>query len=357
MQNNSSPFDSAPIKPVPFGRSGLRVPPLIFGATSLGNLFRLVSDEEKAGIVAAWAECGLNPFVVDSAGKYGAGMSLEVIGRELGKLNVPADRVVISNKLGWRRVPLNGTAPTFEPDAWFGLEYDAVQDISYEGILRCWHEGNELLGDYSANLVSVHDPDEYLAASTSTADRANRMQDLLDAYRALTELKEQGEVAAVGVGAKNWTVIEELSRHCDFDWVMFANSFTILKHPPDLCAFMERLAEQGVAIINSAVFHGGFLLGGELYDYRKLDPSSSDDQSLLGWREQFSTICKRFEVSEFDVGVAFGHAHPAITAIALSSSRGDRVAGHIASIQKTVPNEVWTALKAQQLIRTDIDFL
>ena len=143
------------------GRTGLNIPRVVFGATSLGNLFRALSDSTKREIVQAWVANVAAPIVIDSAGKYGAGLSLEVIGRELAALGVDPSAVIISNKLAWRRVPLETPEPTFEPGAWFGIEHDAVQDISYEGILRCWHEGNELLGHYQAQLVSVHDPDEY----------------------------------------------------------------------------------------------------------------------------------------------------------------------------------------------------
>ncbi|MEM7559569.1 MAG: aldo/keto reductase [Planctomycetota bacterium] len=341
---------------VELGKTGLQVPPLFFGATSLGNLFREVEDEEKAAIVDAWASSRLAPFVVDSAGKYGAGLSLEVIGRELDRLRIPADQAIISNKLGWRRVPLDGPEPTFEPGAWFGLEHDAVQDISYEGILRCWREGNELLGR-EAQVVSVHDPDEYLDAAQNDPERKQRLDDLVDAYRALSELKEQGRVAAVGVGAKNWRAIEALDQYCSFDWVMLANSFTIMRHPEELDEFMRHLAENNVAIINSALFQGGFLLGGEFFDYRKIDSTNAEDLKRLNWRDRFQQLCKEFEVSAFDVGVAFGKAHPAVTAVALSSSRADRVESHINALQAKVPVELWSRMRQAGLIADHIDFL
>ncbi len=136
----------------PFGKTGLSLPPLVFGATSLGNLFRAVSDAEKSDIVRAWFEHGLSPVVIDSAGKYGAGLSLEVIGRELAALGIQPDQVVISNKLAWRRVPLTTPEPTFEPGAWVDIQHDALQDISYQGIRRCWQEGNLLLGGYRGRV-------------------------------------------------------------------------------------------------------------------------------------------------------------------------------------------------------------
>ncbi|MCA9133343.1 MAG: aldo/keto reductase, partial [Planctomycetales bacterium] len=285
----------------PLGHTGLKIPPIVFGATTLGNLFRAVSDDEKSAIVQQWLRSGLSPVVIDTAGKYGAGLSLEVLARELSRLGAAPDALLISNKLAWRRVPLTTPEPTFEPGAWFGIQHDAVQDISYAGILRCWEEGNALLGDYRAQLVSVHDPDEYLAAAESPADRSRRLEDIVEAYRALGELKSAGEVAAVGIGAKDWQIIRELDGHCAFDWVMFANSFTIMSHPLELREFIQSLADRGVGVINSALFHGGFLLGGNFFDYRPLNGSQPEDQQRLQWRTRFQHACREVGVSPFQV--------------------------------------------------------
>ena len=341
----------------PLGKTTLQIPPLVFGATTLGNLFRLVPEPDKADIVAGWLDCGLSPVVIDTAGKYGAGLALEVIGRELDRQQADQSAVLISNKLGWRRVPLSGPQPTFEPGAWFGLSHDAVQDISYDGILRCWDEGNCLLGNYSAQMVSVHDPDEYLAAASDVADRTRRMDDIVAAYQALHELKAAGKVAAVGVGAKDWRTIRELDQHCELDWVMFANSLTIMHHPPSLIEFVDSLAARSVGVINSALFHGGFLLGGDFFDYRRIDPSNAADMQRMRWRESFEQVCQELEVSPFEVGVAFGRSHPGIAAVALSSSRAERIGQHVRAATATLPDSVWSALKQRGLISADYPFL
>ncbi len=339
------------------GKTGLQIPPLVFGATTLGNLFRLVPEQDKADIVAGWLGSGLAPVVIDTAGKYGAGLALEVIGRELERLGADPASVLISNKLGWRRVPLSAAEPTFEPGAWFGLAHDAVQDISYDGILRCWEEGNSLLGNYSAQMVSVHDPDEYLAVASDADDWRRRMDDIAAAYRALHELKAAGKVAAVGVGAKDWRTVQRLDQRCELDWVMLANSLTIMHHPPALIEFVDSLAERKVGVINSALFHGGFLLGGDLFDYRRVDPSDPADAQRLQWRDKFERVCQALELSPFDVGVAFGRSHPGVTAIALSSSRAERIAEHVAAATATLPGSAWQALREQGLISADYPFL
>lgn len=59
-----------------------------------------------------------------------------------------------------------------EPGTWDNLKYDAVQKISYHGILECWEQGCELLGGtYKPEIVSVHDPDEYLDAVINENDQ------------------------------------------------------------------------------------------------------------------------------------------------------------------------------------------
>ena len=121
----------------------------------------------------------------------------------------------------------------------------------------------------------MHDPDEYLAAAESPADRQRRFDDILGAYEALGEIKAAGQAAGIGVGAKDWRSIAEIDAHVALDWVMFANSYTLYSHPADLLAFMDLLHAKGVAIINSAVFNAGFLTGGDFFNYVKLDRANA----------------------------------------------------------------------------------
>ncbi|MDA8746184.1 hypothetical protein N9N28_16280 [Rubripirellula amarantea] len=107
-------------------------------------------------------------------------------------------------------MPLSTEEPTFEKGAWFGLEHDAEQQISYEGILECYEQGNALLGDFRAEWVSVQDPDEYLAAATDEADAQRRYRDILGAHKALVEVRKKGQVTGVGVGSKDCRIIKGL---------------------------------------------------------------------------------------------------------------------------------------------------
>ncbi len=334
----------------PVARPALKLPRIIFGATSLGNLFTASSDKTKSDIVDAWFDSSASTVAIDTAGKYGAGLSLEVISRELLRKGIPPESLIISNKLGWRRIPLVGDAPTFEPEVWIDLKYDATQDISSEGILRCWEEGNQLLSPYRANYVSVHDPDEYLAAATSPHDRQRRLTDILDAYKNLIQLRNTGKVTSVGIGAKDWRTIQSIESSCQLDWIMFANSFTIMQHPAELVDYISDLRDRNKHVINSAIFHGGFLLGSHFLDYKPLDRQIASHAAAIKWRDTYNKICLRWNITPFQAGLSFALSHPGIKSIALSSTNPARIAEQSRQVETIVDQGFWLDLKQHQLI-------
>lgn len=326
------------------------LPKVIFGTSALGNLYTALDYKDKLAIVAECIRHSPKPVVFDSAGKYGAGLALESLGASLKDLGVQPEDVIISNKLGWMRTELLGSEPTFEPGVWKNLQYDAIQNISYDGIMACFEQGNDLLGEYSPQMVSVHDPDEYLLAAGNEQERAKRYQDILDAYRALSDLKEAGKVTAVGVGAKDWRIIERISKDVKLDWVMIANSMTVHSHPEDLLAFMKQLEEQGIMIINSAVFNAGFLIGSDYYNYRLADKEK--DAELFRWREKFFSVCEKYHVKPAEACVRFGLSAPGVRSIALNTSSAKRVKGNVEMANVEIPDAFWKELREQGLIRS-----
>ncbi len=338
-------------KHTPLGMSGVSVPRLVYGTSCLGNLYEALPTTTKLEISRQWFEQTASPVVIDSAGKYGAGLALEVIGANLRELGVPARDIVISNKLGWLRRPLRAPEPTFEPGIWAGLEHDAEQCLSYDGIMECWEQGCELLGDpYRPQLVSVHDPDEYLAIATSSDDRKRRFDDIVEAYRALADLKRRGDVQAVGVGSKDWRVAREIDAVAPLDWVMIANCLTIYSHPLELLEFVAGLVARDVGVINSAVFHGGFLIGSRYFDYREVNPDRAADRPLFAWREKFVTLCREHEVSPAVACVQFALTPPGVAAVAMNTSNPAHVVNNAAAVDAAVPTAFWRAAKEAALV-------
>ena len=332
----------------------IEIPKVIFGTSALGNLFTALDPAIKLDIVSECVKHSKGKVVFDSAGKYGAGLALESLGKCLKELQVKPEDVIISNKLGWYRTELKTPEPTFEPGVWRDLKHDAVQKISYQGIIDCFEQGNELLGAYTPQLLSVHDPDEYLATARDEAEEQNLYEDILDAYRALSDLKQKHDVS-IGVGAKNWKAIERIYKDVKLDWVMIANSMTIKSHPKPLLDFMEQLKEDGVLIINSAVFHAGFLTGGDYYDYKLVSREQNPD--LFQWRDEFYKLCQEYDVSPASACVQFALTAPGVRSIALNTTNPARVKGNVEMVYTTIPQGFWKDMKSRGLISEDYQYL
>ena len=342
-----------------------KLSPIVFGTSCLGNLYREIPFETKVEIAAEWFKAFNRP-VIDSAGKYGAGLSLECIGKALKALGKKNGDLTISVKLGWRRSrrlrrlgdkpPYQFEEPTFEPGAWKGIEYDAMQDISYDGILRCYEEAKDLLGGFPIDLVSVHDPDEYLFHAEVQRDRDRRgknalcdlslsapLREIKEAYDALFELKARGEVESVGIGSKDWHAIEMLWREgVRFDWAMFACQPTILVHPPELISFVNELKSAGVTLIDSAVFNGGFLLGSDMLDYRKADPEK--DAEVFAFRERYLNLCRRYGLDPAAPAVQYAY-RLGFDSVALNTSSPKRILQNASYASVPVPDGFWREIE------------
>ncbi len=332
------------------GNQIFKLPPVIFGTSGLGNLYEVVPYETKLEIIRQSVTHAPGLPMFDTAGKYGAGLALEVLGKCLKELGVPKNGVIISNKLGWYQTALTTPEPTFEKGIWRDLKNDAVQKISYKGIIACFEQGNELLGDYDSHMASIHDPDEYLAAATDSKDDARRYNDILEAYTALVELKQQGKIISVGVGAKNWKSIQRISKDIKFDWVMIANSLSVKSHPADLLSFVKQLHESGTVIINSAVFNGGFLVGRDYYNYVLVDKTQAEGKALYEWRDQFFELCKAFNIQPAEACFNFGFNIPGVDSVAVSTVVPERVKRNIEMATKKIPKEFWKAMKEKGLL-------
>jgi D-threo-aldose 1-dehydrogenase len=143
----------------------------------------------------------------------------------------------------------------------------------------------------------------------------------------------------------------------DLDWVMLANSFTLYTHPTDLVTFMDQLHQKQIAIINAAVFNAGFLIGGDFFNYRKLDPNDADDREKFDWRERFFVLCKAHHVKATEVCIQFGKSHPGVVSLALSASEPRHIQENVAAIEVEIPVEFWNSIKVAGLINSNYPYL
>lgn len=339
--------------------SGIKIPSIIFGTSALGNLYKSLDKNTKLDIVRECLNSVDGPVVFDSAGKYGAGLALEELGRILTELEVESGKVVISNKLGWLRTELITAEPTFEKGVWIDINFDARQEISKDGIIRCLEQGKQLLGEgYQPGMLSVHDPDEYLAkAGDDQGLRIKLFDDIIEAYKVLFEFRKKNGPIAVGIGAKDWKIIRQITENINLDWVMIANSLTLYSHPEELVKFMSDQRDKGITIINSAVFNGGFLIGGDYFNYRPMDRKNPEELKVFKWRESFFKICDKFQVRPSHACIRFGMSHPAVSSIALNTSDPEHVKRNVFEVDNDVPSDLFSAMKESGLIDKNYTFV
>ena len=138
---------------------------------------------------------------------------------------------------------------------------------------------------------------------------------------------------------------------------MLANSFTIFNHPPGLLAFIDRLEKDGVGIINSAVFHGGFLTGGNHFDYQDIQPDSEKGKIIYPWREGFNKICSRHDVNPADACMQFGTSHSAIVSLALNTSKPEKMNRNVEILLKKITGAFWKDMKKVGLVDPEYAYL
>lgn len=155
------------------------------------------------------------------------------------------------------------------------------------------------------------------------------------------------------MGAKDWTVIRALLEAVPLDWVMLACSFTVCRHPRGVVDFVDRLQREGIGVVNSAVFHAGFLTGGAFFDYRRLDPASEADRPLFEWRDRFREVCRAHDVSPAAACVSFALSHPGVACVALNTSRPQQVRANVELGEARPAARFWSALKDAGLVRRD----
>src|SRR5947207_477083 len=128
-----------------FCKTGLAIPPIVFGTAALGNVPQVIPEQRKLAICGEWFRHLEPPGFVDVAYRHGDGLALEVLGRMLQRLGAAGDEVVIH------------------------LTIDA--DGSRSSVAKCWDKSCRLLGgEHGPKLVSI----------ASASD---------DAWRAVVDLK------------------------------------------------------------------------------------------------------------------------------------------------------------------------
>jgi D-threo-aldose 1-dehydrogenase len=327
------------------GRTSLRVTQLGFGTATLGDIRATVSEAQaSATIEAAWA-AGVGFF--DTAPWYGRTKSEHRLGAVLR--TKPRDSYALSTKVGrvFFRPPGAGGV---DAAGWAGaLPFELRFDYTRAGVLRSYEDSLQRLGIPSVDALLIHDLD----AGYHGEDGVRRYLDELDAgggFAALSELKEHGEIAAIGAGINVTGMIPRFLERFPLDVFIVAMPYTLLNQDA-LEAELALCVERGASVVIGAPFASGILaIGpreGATYGYR---PAEGD---VMARAQRIDELCQRFGVPLGAAALQFPFGHPAVVSIIPGPNAPEQVRTNLAWLRHDIPPELWASLKAERLIHPD----
>jgi D-threo-aldose 1-dehydrogenase len=320
-----------------------------FGSAPLGNLYRAISNEQALlTLQEAWMQ-QIRSF--DTAPLYRLGLAETRIGAFLReKLR---DDYILSTKVG--RL-LQRCAP--EAREGLGKFFDVparqvIYDYSYDGVMRSFEVSFERLGLDRIDILLCHDIDIFTHGSAEAS--APRTREFLDGgVRALSDLRSQGVVSAIGLGVNEWQVSETVARHSDVDLFLLAGRYTLLEQEA-LDSFLPLCLKKGMGVIIGGPFNSGILATGPkpgaFFNY---DLAPAD---ILKRVAAIEAVCTSHGVALRDAALQFPLMHPAVVNVIPGAITPAEVRGNVESLNAAIPAALWRDLVSQKLLRDDAPIL
>jgi D-threo-aldose 1-dehydrogenase len=309
-----------------------------FGAAPLGNYLQALTETECDALLdEAWHD-GLRYF--DVAPFYGLGLSERRVGRLLQSHR--GERYTLGTKVGRLLEPC---APS-EVNSLFYVDTPQVRwvyDYSYDGVMRSYEASLERLGVDRIDVLYVHDVDAFCHGSREASEAS--IQQLIErgGWRALTELRANGAVAAIGAGVNEWQPCARLLELVDPDIFLLAGRYTLLEQQP-LDTLLPECVKRNVGIVIGGPYNSGVLAGGDTYNYASAPAEVVERVRML------QSVCSQFDVRLNCAALQFVLAHPAVVSVIPGSQNLKEHAQNVAALDRPIPSEFWAELKRRELL-------
>jgi D-threo-aldose 1-dehydrogenase len=325
------------------GKTSLEVDTLGFGCASLGNLYHTVSDVEATEILStAWAN---NFRHFDTAPHYGQGLSERRVG---DALRAPDRRdYVLSTKVGRLLRPAGYAAERhcFVSPMPFDIDYD----YSYDGIMRSFEDSLQRLGLDRIDILYMHD----IGAMTHGDDNARLFPIAMDGgYRAMDELRQSGQVRAIGLGVNEYEVCEQAMEYGDWDCFLLAGRYTLLEQEA-LDTFLPKCAERDCSVVIGGAYNSGILATGVLGKGPRYYNYTEAPDAIVDRVAQIEAVCEEFGIPLPAAALQFPLAHRAVASVIPGIGNVRRIDQTLELFNTLIPDEFWTAIKNRGLIRQD----
>lgn len=317
--------------------------PLGLGCASLGNLYRAIGDDAARSTVDAAWRAGMRTF--DTAPYYGLGLSERRLGDALR--DRPRSEYCLSTKVGRLLDPDTRPELALERHGFVTpMLFKVRYDYSYDGIMRSWEASLQRLGLARIDILLVHD----IGAVTHGAENARHFADLADSgYRALDELRQSGDIDAIGLGVNEWEICAQAMTIGRFDCFLLAGRYTLLEQEP-LHAFLPQCQQHGAAILLGGAYNSGILATGTRRGgpvYYNYEPAPSGIVERVG---RIEAVCDAHGVTLAAAALQFPLAHPAVASVIPGLDSPHRVEQTVALWHEAIPAAFWQQLKDEGLL-------
>lgn len=327
------------------GKTDVHVPQLGFGAAAIGNLYQAVADDEAQSAVAAALASGITYF--DTAPHYGFGLSESRLGATLAD---SAEDIVISTKVGRLLVPVDESNAGGERHGFVdAAPFEPRFDYSYDAVLRSYEESRKRLRGRRIDILYAHD----LGRMTHGADHERQFATFMSGgYRAMRELRDSGEVGAIGIGANEWQVCEQAMCDGEFDVFLLAGRYTLLEQGA-LETFLPLCAARHVSVVIGGPYNSGILVQGTRsghtlhYNY---EPAPAE---IVERVRRIEDECERFAIPMAAAALQLPLRHPRVAAVIPGLASASQVKDTITLYETMIPDEFWAALKQDGLLHAD----
>jgi D-threo-aldose 1-dehydrogenase len=327
------------------GRTGVTVTELGLGTAPLGDLWDIIDEGEAGALLNAAWDGGVRYF--DTSPWYGKGQAEHRVGRALYRK--PRDQFAISSKVGRTlRRPLK--AGPFGRGEWLGgLEFDAVFDYSYDGVMRSFEDSLQRLGINRIDVLLIHDLDAWhFKTEAKVGPYMNQLY--TSGWRALEELRDQGVIKGIGAGFNTMGTIPRYLDLFDIDFFLIAMRYTLLEQDV-LDDEFSRCAERGVGIVVGGTYNSGILATGAvanaMHNYAPATPE------ILERVRRMEAVCHRHKTPLAAAALQFPLGHPIVASVIPGAISRAQVAQNLAAFNHSIPTDLWAELKHEKLLRAD----
>ena len=173
--------------------------------------------------------------------------------------------------------------------------------------MKSFEQSLHRLATSKIDICLIHDVDRYTHGDQ--VDHYFKIA-MSGAYKALTQLKEEKIIKAIGIGVNDADMCKRFAEAGDFDCMLLAGRYTLLDQSAlDDCIPIAE--EKKIGIILGGVFNSGILAKGVGEDITYFYQTIPDN--IKKKYNEISIICKRYDVSVTSAALQFCYANKNIS--------------------------------------------